>query len=126
MERTKGFGFSLLKGLLVGLSVCLALILVFALVLKFADLGDFWVKTINQIIKLCAVVAACFVSVNGSKGYIKGCVTGLSVVVCTYLLFGLVSGSLSFGWGTALELVYGIIVGTLAGILAANVKKNPQ
>ncbi len=123
MEKTFGFGVSLLKGLLIGVSICLAAILIFAFALKFVSLSAFWVKTVNQIIKVTAIMVACLVSVKGEKGFLKGGAVGLSVVLVTYLLFGLVSGSLTFGVSTLLECAFGILIGILAGILSVNLKK---
>lgn len=124
MENTaNNFKLDLLKSILVGVSVSLALILVFALVLKFVDIPDFWIRTVNQVIKLIAIVSACFVGVKKQKGLVKGVTVGFLVVAITYLLFGLVSGSLSFGWGTLLEATYGIFCGALAGIICVNLKK---
>ncbi|MBP5308011.1 MAG: TIGR04086 family membrane protein [Clostridia bacterium] len=124
MEKTSGgFGLGYLKGLLIGVSTCLAAILVFAFVLKFAELSDGWVKFINQIIKLCGITVACLVGVRGEKGFLKGAALGFSVIAVTYLLFGLISGSLDFGVSTLFEALYGIVCGILAGILSANLKK---
>ena len=124
MERTNGgFGLNFLKGLLIGVSTCLAAILIFAFVLKFAELTDGWVRFINQFIKLAGIIAACLVGVKGKKGFLKGAALGLTVVAVTYLLFGLISGGLSFGISTLFEAGYGTVAGALAGILSVNLKK---
>ena len=123
MEKTGGFGLNFFKGLLIGVSVCLAAILIFAFVLKFAEISEGWIKFINQVIKLFGITAACLVGVKGEKGFLKGAAIGLAVVAVTYLLFGLISGSLTFGVSTLFEAGYGLICGSLAGILAANLKK---
>ncbi len=124
MEKTAdNFGVSLFKGILVGVSVCLAAILIFAFVLKFAALSDGTVRIINQVIKLIAITVSCLVAVRGEKGFLKGAAVGLSVVAVTYFIFGLISGSLSFGISTLFEAAYGIIAGAIAGILAVNLKK---
>ena len=119
----ENFGVKLLKGLLIGVSVSLASILVFALVLKFVNMSAFWIKLVNQFIKLASIFVACLVAVGGSKGLLKGVAVGLSVVGVTYLLFGLVSGGLSIGISVVWEAVYGILAGGLAGIISANLKK---
>ena len=124
MEKTfKESLLGVLKGVLIGVSICLAGVLVFAFVLKFTSLSQFWIKTVNQIIKLIAVTVACITSVRGNRGFLKGAVVGFGVVFVTFFLFGLISGGLSFGWGTLLEAVYGILIGLIGGILAVNLKK---
>ena len=124
MEKTfKESLLGVLKGVLIGVSICLAGVLVFAFVLKFTSLSQFWMKTVNQIIKLIAVTVACITSVRGERGFLKGAAVGFGVVFVTFFLFGLISGGLSFGWGTLLEAVYGILIGLIGGILAVNLKK---
>jgi len=126
MEKTaelKRFGLELLKGVLIGVSACLALILVFAFVLKFADLSEGWIRAINQIIKVTGIALACVFSVRGEKGWLKGMAVGFLVVVVTYLLFGLISSSLEFGLMTLVEALFGIAVGLLCGIISVNLKK---
>ena len=124
MENVKhGYVIELIKGMLIGVSICLAGVLLFAFVLKFVTLTTFWVRTINQIIKLCAVTVACLLSVKGERGFLKGAGVGLAVITVTYLLFGIVSGGLSFGWKVVLEAFYGLLIGILGGILAVNLKK---
>ncbi|MBQ9710005.1 MAG: TIGR04086 family membrane protein [Clostridia bacterium] len=124
MEKTfKESLLGVLKGVLIGVSICLAGVLVFAFVLKFTSLSQFWIKTVNQIIKLIAVTVACITSVRGERGFLKGAAVGFGVVFVTFFLFGLISGGLSFGWGTLLEAVYGILIGLIGGILAVNLKK---
>ena len=125
MEKTAKGSFALdtFKGVLVGVSVCLGCILAFALVLKFVALPTFWIRFINQIIKLAGIFFGCLAGVKGERGFLKGAVVGLFVVAATFLLFGLVSGGISFGVSTLFEALYGIICGALSGIISVNLKK---
>ena len=123
MEKTAdNFGISLLKGILTGVAVCLAGILVFAFILQFVSVSERWIRFTDQIIKLFGITAACLVSVRGEKGYLKGACTGVSVAAVTYILFGLISGSLDFGISVLWEALYGIVAGLLSGIIAVNLK----
>lgn len=117
------FFLSLVKGLLIGLGACLAIILIFAFVLKFVVIPQQVIIIINGVIKLVSVCIACPFAVNGEKGLIKGAITGLSLIIITYLLFGLISGGLTFGFGTVLEIIYGLVAGGLAGVICVNIKK---
>lgn len=121
-KLSREFWIYLLKGVLVGVSICLVGVLAFAFVLKLTDLPQVWIRVINQVIKLVAVTVACIVSVRGERAFLKGGALGLAVVAVTFLLFGLISGGLSFGWMTLLEAVYGILIGMIGGILAVNLK----
>lgn len=122
----KGFLTHYVKGVLIGLTVSLACILVFAFVLKFVAVGDVGIKTVNQIIKMLSVVLACLAAVREDKGIVKGALIGLSVIAFTYLLFGAISCSISFGLGTAIELAFGLVTGAISGILAVNCKKSAK
>ncbi|MBP5194209.1 MAG: TIGR04086 family membrane protein [Clostridia bacterium] len=125
MEKTaKGsFALDMFKGVLAGVSVCLGCILAFALALKFFALPPLWIRIINQAIKLAGILVGCLVGVRGERGFLKGGAVGLAVVAVTFLLFGLVSGGITFGVSTLFEALYGIISGALCGIIAVNLKK---
>lgn len=124
MENIKNNFFTgLLKGVLIGLSACLAMILIFAFVLKFVAVPQKTIAIINGIIKLISICVACPFAVNGEKGLLKGAATGTTLIIVTYLLFGLISGELSFGAGSLLELLYGLVAGGLAGVICVNLKK---
>ncbi len=111
------------KGLLIGVSICLTLILIFAFVLKFTYLNQNWIILINGAIKTIAVFFACAASTGKEKGIVTGALTGAMLIAVTYILFGLISGSLSFGLGTIIELLFGAILGAISGTLFVNIKK---
>lgn len=99
------------------------MILIFAFVLKFVAVPQKTIAIINGIIKLISICVACPFAVNGEKGLLKGAATGTTLIIVTYLLFGLISGELSFGAGSLLELLYGLVAGGLAGVICVNLKK---
>ena len=78
---------------------------------------------INGRIELISICVACPFVVYGEKGLLKGAATGTTLIIVTYLLFGLISGELSFGAGSLLELLYGLVAGGLAGVICVNLKK---
>ena len=124
MKKTSdSFVVELLKGVLVGVSICLALVLVFAFILKFVNIPLVAIRWVNQVIKLVAVLCSCIVAVNGEKGFLKGSIVGLCVIGITFLTFSLLSNNLSFGISLLWELLYGVFAGLIGGIIAVNLKK---
>ncbi len=112
-----------LKGVVFGLFVILVAILLFALIIKVTELSSSLIQPINQGIKALGVFFACLVSVsNKRRGWLTGLFTGLFVALISYLLFSLIAGSLHFGKGVLLDLIFGAVVGAISGIIAKNVK----
>ena len=75
------------KAVLLSILFCLAAVLIFSLILKFANLSDSVVKPVNQCIKAFAILFGCFFGIRGEKGWLKGLVAGLLTVMLTYLVF---------------------------------------
>ncbi len=109
----------------VGISVIAMLIgvLVFALIIKIASLSPSVIKPVNQFIKAIALFLGCFFSISGSKGYLKGAVSGLISVIIIYLIFALIGGENLFGLNFLIDLAFGLIVGAISGIISVNIKK---
>ena len=67
----------------IGKSVCvsaiftLAAVLVFALVVKLCSLGASVITPVNQIIKMLAVFAGCFLCIRGSRPVVRGLISGV-------------------------------------------------
>ena len=53
----------------------------------------------------------------------RSVVFGLFAVVITYLLYGLISHSLSISWKFLIEILLGAVAGGISGIIAVNIKK---
>ena len=100
---------------------CLAAVLIFSLILKFANLSDSVVKPVNQCIKAFAILFGCFFGIRGEKGWLKGLVAGLLTVMLTYLVFAMVGGDFSLSWLILAELAFGAVAGVLSGIVSVNV-----
>lgn len=109
------------KAVLLSILFCLAAVLIFSLILKFANLSDSVVKPVNQCIKAFAILFGCFFGIRGEKGWLKGLVAGLLTVMLTYLVFAMVGGDFSLSWLILAELAFGAVAGVLSGIVSVNV-----
>ena len=124
MLNDKIFGFNLVKAILISLIFSCVSILLFALVLYLFSIPNEAVKPINCLIKVLAVFIGCFFSIKGDKGFVKGLIYGGIIVIIAFLFFSLLSGSFTFGLSFLWELLLGLTVGAVAGIVAVNKKNN--
>lgn len=125
MEKSEGGGIlSVIKGVGTAIIVTLVGVLIFAAVVKIASLGTGVIKAVNQFIKILSVFLGVSVSVRGKMGLVKGIAVGVCSTVITYLLFALIGGEVSFGTAFFIDLLFGLIVGGISGVISVNVKKN--
>ncbi|MBR5287365.1 MAG: YrzE family protein [Clostridia bacterium] len=82
---------SVMKGVLIGASITVICVAVFALLLSWWDASDRAVTAINQVVKFVAILAAVATAIQHGGGPMRGCVTGLlymtmGIVVCSLLM----------------------------------------
>jgi putative membrane protein (TIGR04086 family) len=124
MSKTQeNFTIILLKGVCTALITTLVGILLFSIIVKVASLNTTVIKVVNQFIKLLSVFLGCFFSVKGGKGFVKGLLIGVIATLITYLLFSLIGGQKFFSLALLIDLLFGIAIGTVSGIVAVNVKR---
>ena len=124
MLNDKIFGFNLIRAVLISLIFSCVSILIFALVLYLFSIPNEAVKPVNCLIKVLSVFIGCFFSINGDKGLIKGLIYGGIITVVCYLFFALLSGVFCLGVSFLWELLLGLTVGAVAGIVTVNKKNN--
>lgn len=108
----------------IGKSICvsalftLAAVLLFALLIKMFAWGSCVIMPVNQVIKLVCIALGCIVCLAGEKPLLCGVLSGFGTSLVTYFLFAAVAGSISFGWGNILDLIFGAVAGAIGGVLA--------
>ena len=113
---------SIMCGLISAL-ISTALILVLAIISKYASLSDTLIKIINMAIKGVAVFVGVYTQIKtAEKGWLKGLLGGIIFTVVGITLYFCLGGQFSFLM-LLLDLGTGIITGVLTGIMAVN-KKN--
>lgn len=124
MKENLGINFlgGVIKGTIIAVIVTLIGILIFAWIVKCAILGESVIKAVNQFIKIISIFLGCVFSISNKQGLLRGIAIGVSSTVITYLLFSLFVGEISFDYHFYLDLVFGLILGALSGIIAVNVK----
>ena len=121
-ENSKQFVLETLRGIILSTVITLVSILLFALIVKVANLSSSVIKPVNQFIKAISLFLGCFFSVKAGKGLIKGAIVGIVYTVFIYVLFSLIGGN-AFKAGFFIDLIAGALIGVLSGIISVNVKK---
>ena len=111
----KGVGFSLL--------LSLGLCFLFGLFLRFVSLDYGGILTGVCLIKSLSILFGCATSVKESKGWAKGLFIGGMTIVFSRFIFLLIPGLSFFGSYLFYDLLFGLIVGFLSGIIAVHVRK---
>ncbi len=123
MEKLKSNIFvEIIKGAFTALIVALIAVLIFAGVLKISSLNNGVIKAVNQFIKVLAVFLGCFFCLRESTGLIKGFIVGAFSAVLISLVFALISGSVSFGAGFFIDIIFMGLIGAISGIISVNIK----
>ena len=123
MEERAQFWKMTGRGVSLAIIVCLAAVLIFALVIQFTGLPESVIMPVNQFIKVLAIFIGCFFSLRGSKGWLNGGLVGLIAGGLTFLLFALLGGFPS-GLRILWDLLFCVGVGILSGIISVNLKKD--
>ena len=107
------------KGLLAAIGFTLAAVLVFALVLSFTDMSDGVIRVVNQVIKVAAILAGVFVIVpcGSENGIRRGALLGVVYMGAGVLLYALLSGQKLTVMGYLMDVLMGLAVGGLSGML---------
>lgn len=100
-------------------------VMVFAVIVGFAEIPDEVIEPVNIAIKILAIALASVIGMRRkSNGLIKGLLTGLLYALATYLVFSLTSGSFTDNAMTVYDALTCAASGVLSGILAVNIGKD--
>ncbi|MBQ9734653.1 MAG: TIGR04086 family membrane protein [Clostridia bacterium] len=122
-EKLGGSFFGgVIKGTATAIIVTLIGVLIFAAIVKFALLGSSVIKAVNQFIKILSIFLGCNFSIRGRQGLIRGMLIGVLSTVITHLLFALFGGQANFDYHFFLDVLFGLILGAISGIIVVNVK----
>ncbi|MBO5851901.1 MAG: TIGR04086 family membrane protein [Clostridia bacterium] len=122
MFESKNSFLSLLKAVVISILFSLLAVLIFAFIISVCSLDGVVIKPVNYLIKCIAVFLGCFFSIKGEKGLIKGAVFGGVIAIICYTVFSLISNSFSFSLTLLWEVLLGIAIGAITGIIAVNRK----
>lgn len=118
----------IVKTVVVAILCSMVFVLVFALIVKATDISEKGIAYVNQGIKIVSVLIGTLVGFKrgSSAGWLKGLISGVAYVFFSFLVFSLISGSLSFSDLSWIDVLTGAAVGVVCGVISVNLKKSPK
>ena len=103
-------------------TVLVAIVVLFALLLRAWQADSQTITVINQVLKLLAILAGVWVAVGrgGERGALRGACIGLGYMGLGVALYGLLSGQQLSLAGYAADVGMGIAAGGLCGMILSN------
>ena len=110
--------FDVLKAVLFATLVSLGMVLIFAIIIRFASVEN----KVNIAIKIVSVFIGVLIGFKQAQnGLLKGAITGLTYMLLTFLIFSALNGfkDVKFSW---IDLITLPLAGAISGIIAVNIK----
>jgi putative membrane protein (TIGR04086 family) len=120
-QQRKGILINAIKGMLIAMIFTIAAILIFALIIKEANVADNVINPINQVIKILGILIAAFFATRkvAEKNWLVGGLAGAMYIVLGYLIFSLVEGR----FGNLLLLLSDFLMAIVIGMVFAIILK---
>lgn len=119
--------FEIFKGVIFSLIISVLTVIVFAIIVRFANLSSKTVEIVNIALKIISILTGTLLAVgSGRQGLFKGGIIGLLFVLVSYLVFSLINGSFSVNPLTAFDVIFCLVAGLLSGVFAVNVRKGKE
>ena len=113
-----------IRSLFVSLIITFASIILFAFIIKWANLSDSIITPVNLAIKAVSILAGVLVlNKNSSKKLIYGVVFAICYTIVSFTIFSCLAGTLVLGFGLIADFGFNILVGVVASVLSA-LRKN--
>ena len=114
--------FQVVKGVLLSVVAALLLTFLFAAILRIFNLPNGVIRPVTVVIKALSVIAGCLLSLRESKGLLKGAIVGAFALMLTCFTFSAIGGNAPRAF--LLELLFGVVIGGIGGVLSVNLKKS--
>ena len=111
--------FSILKCCLLGIVSTLIGVVLFAIVLKFADLPSIAVSYINDVIKAISifVIIFCVKKSNDGKLIFKALLAGVIYALLSFVIFSIMNGKFTFNLSFVWDMLFAVIVAVIASVI---------
>jgi putative membrane protein (TIGR04086 family) len=116
----------LFKGLLWSMILTLGFVLIFAFIIKQANLGDAVIKPVVQVIKVVCILVGVGITIRntGGKGWLWGGIVGVLYTVFAFCIFSAIDGSFEVNLSALNDLVFAMIIGVISAMLFRGRIKN--
>lgn len=110
---------SIFKGVMYAVIATLLFVLLFALIIKWANLGNGVIKPVMQVIKVVCIFLGVAIALRKakSKGWLYGGLIGILYMVFTFLIFSFLDGSFTVGLAALSDLLFQTVVGVVSAFL---------
>ena len=110
---------SLIKCALIGIVATLLGTVIFAFVLKVANLSSTFISYINDIIKVFSIfiMVTCLKRMNSDKLLIRAIFSGVVYAILSFVLFSILNGSFAFNMSFIYNLLFAIVVSAICSII---------
>ena len=123
MQKLKSINWSgflnIIKCCMIGILITLIGLIVFAVILKFADLSSNLIGYINDVIKAVSifVMILCIKKTNGDKLIVKSFFAGLLYAILSLIVFAILNKGFSFNMTILYDILFALIVSIIASII---------
>lgn len=124
VRRTAGREQALWRGLLISIGATIGAVILFALIIALTNPEDGIIRIVNQFIKLAAIFVGvrAIVPKGAENGVRRGALLGLIYMGVGVLLYALLSQQKLTVMGYAIDVLMGVAVGGLSGMLMSGMK----
>ena len=120
----RAFIFKYIKSLLLALIITFASIILFAFIIKWANLNDSVISPVNMVIKGVSVFLGSLVlTKGGSGGLLKGFIFAILYTLLSFVVFSLLAGTFVLGLGLISDVAFLRVVGAIGGVLGVNIRR---
>ncbi len=125
MRRGTGKQTAFWRGLAVSVLATAAAVIVFALIISFADMSDGVIQIVNQLIKAAAVFLGVktIVPRGDENGVRRGALLGLVYMGLGVLVYALLTQQKISWTGYLIDVLMGVAAGGLSGMLLGSMKR---
>lgn len=116
------FLFQVAKAVIAAVVFSIAAVLLFALAIKLFSIPSSAIAVVTRIIKAFAIAGGAVLFIKEERGLLKGIAAGALGAAVTYLIFAAIAGG-EFSILFLAELLFGAVIGGIAGIIAVNIRK---
>ena len=122
MQKLKSLNFGItgiIKSVLIGIVSTLVGIVIFAIVLKFANIPSNAVNYVNDVIKALSIFIMVLILKRKNTGglLIKSVVAGLLYAVLSFIIFSILNGGMVFDMSVLFDLLFAVAVSVIVSII---------
>jgi len=113
-----------LKSSLFAVIVTLFCFILFALVMKLANLQESIIPPVNQAIRIISIVLGGIIAARSSKsrGWLMGALTGLLYIGWAFIISGIFGGGYMLDTVLLSDILLVIVVGAIGGVIGINIE----